>query len=288
MNTSSLDVFIYVLGTAQDAGYPQVGCKKICCRNAWNNKVAVRLPSCIAIVNKKLKKYWLIDITPEIKAQLHLLDEFDCDLAGIFITHAHSGHYMGLFNLGLEVMNTKSIPVYVMPRMLEFLKSNQITNQLIENNNIKLVELSDNYEITLDLEVSVQPFNVPHRNELSETVGFKISTDTKSLVYLPDIDTWDDWLNNLIDLIENNDILLLDGTFYSKDELKNRDISKIPHPTILNTMNVLNDIGNDSKNKIYFTHLNHTNEVINSNSSGFRNVIDNGFKILEEKNLFYM
>ena len=53
-------------------------------------------------------------------------------------------------------------------------------------------------------------------------------------------------------------------------------------------MNVLNDIGNDSKNKIYFTHLNHTNEVINSNSSGFRNVIDNGFKILEEKNLFYM
>ena len=100
MNTSSLDVFIYVLGTAQDAGYPQVGCKKICCRNAWNNKVAVRLPSCIAIVNKKLKKYWLIDITPEIKAQLHLLDDFDCELAGIFITHAHSGHYMGLFNLG--------------------------------------------------------------------------------------------------------------------------------------------------------------------------------------------
>ena len=117
---------VYVLGTSQDGGYPQVGCKNACCTVAWKNPTIRRFPSCIAIINQKEKRYWLIDITPEVKPQIKMLESFDCSLAGIFLTHAHMGHYMGLVNLGLEVMNVKEIPVFAMPRMREFLINNPL------------------------------------------------------------------------------------------------------------------------------------------------------------------
>ncbi len=103
-------MLVYVLGTAQDSGYPQAGCYEKCCKDAWSNNSIKRLPSCIAIVNKEQKKYWLLDVTPSLKEQINLIKSFNCDLEGIFITHAHIGHYMGLINFGLEVMNSKKIP----------------------------------------------------------------------------------------------------------------------------------------------------------------------------------
>ena len=134
---------INIIGTAQDAGYPQIGCKEKCCTPALHNQSLSRFPSCISLVNSFTKKYWLFDVTPDIKKQVQMLDSYDCSLAGVFITHAHIGHYMGLINFGLEVMNLDNIPVYVMPRMKSFLENNSIMNQLIENNNINLIELTD-------------------------------------------------------------------------------------------------------------------------------------------------
>ena len=101
---------INIIGTAQDAGYPQIGCKEKCCIPALNNKSLSRFPSCISLVNSSTIKYWLFDVTPDIKKQIQMLDSYDCSLAGVFITHAHIGHYMGLINFGLEVMNLDSIP----------------------------------------------------------------------------------------------------------------------------------------------------------------------------------
>ena len=135
---------INILGTAQDGGYPQIGCKEQCCASAWNNESLARLPSCISLINSTKKKYWLFDVTPEIKKQMQMLDSYDYSLSGVFITHAHIGHYMGLINFGLEVMNLDKIPVYVMPRMKSFLENNSIMDQLISNDNINLIYLNDN------------------------------------------------------------------------------------------------------------------------------------------------
>ena len=189
-------MLLYVLGTSQDAGYPQVGCKNICCQTAWDNPELKKFPSSIAIINKEDRKYWLIDITPEIKTQIQMIDKFDCSLEGIFITHAHIGHYMGLINLGLEVMNLKNIPVYVMPKMKEFIINNTLLNQLVENNNIKLSLISDGVDININDNFTIQAFDVPHRNELSETVGYKIIGQKKSAIYMPDIDSWDRFEKN--------------------------------------------------------------------------------------------
>ena len=130
---NSNKIFVYVLGTAQDGGYPHAGCNQPCCDFAWKNPEVKRFPSCVALVNRIKKKYWLFDVTPDIKEQIHMLDKFDCSLAGVFITHAHSGHYMGLINFGLEVMDLKNIPVYVMSRMKEYIEGNSLFNQLVIN-----------------------------------------------------------------------------------------------------------------------------------------------------------
>jgi len=284
--SKSKKIFIYILGTAQDGGYPHANCTDKCCRKAWNNNSLHRYPSCIAIIDISRKKYWLLDITPEIKKQIHILEQFGCTLEGVFITHAHIGHYTGLFNLGLEIMNLNNIPIYVMPKMKNFLINNSQTNHLIENDNICLIDLFEDKAININDDLSVTPFDVPHRNELSETVGFKVQSQKKSIIYLPDIDSWYNWDDKLIKLVKLNDVLFLDGTFYNKNEVKQRDISKIPHPEIIATMNILSGLDVKFKNRVHFIHLNHTNNVINLDSEEYEKVIKNGFCISQEQQIF--
>ena len=50
----------------------------------------------------------MIDATPDFAEHLHLLtNNNERALKGIFITHAHIGHYTGLMHLGREVMGSK-------------------------------------------------------------------------------------------------------------------------------------------------------------------------------------
>ena len=140
-------MIIHVLGTAQDGGYPHAGCNKACCSSIWQKPELHRLPSSIAAIDLKQKQFYLFDITPNVKEQLYYLNQYNCQLAGIFITHAHIGHYLGLMDLGLEVMNTQNIPVYVMPRMKNFILNNQPMLQLVENNNIELIQINNNQNI---------------------------------------------------------------------------------------------------------------------------------------------
>ena len=278
-------MIIHVLGTAQDGGYPHAGCNKACCSSIWLKPELHRLPSSIAAIDLKQKQFYLFDITPNVKEQLHLLDRYNCELAGIFITHAHLGHYIGLLDLGLEIMNLKNIPVYVMPRMKQFISNNQPMIQLIENKNIQLIEIKDNLSISIN-NLSITPFEVPHRNELSETVGFRIESANHSAIYLPDIDDWDSWETDLGEFVADNDILFLDGTFYTKAEIQLRDISKIPHPEITYTMQKLSNLYSSQKKSVHFIHFNHTNYVIKVDSKAQQNVFNQGFSLAFENQIF--
>ncbi len=134
----------------------------------------------------------MVDITPDFKYQLQLIERHINEkprISGICITHAHLGHYMGLLELGLEVMNTNDIPVYVMPKMKSFLENNAPFTQLLEWNNIRLLALQDNYPIDIFKDVKIIPFRMPHRNEYSETVGYRIQTAHHSVLYITDIDS---------------------------------------------------------------------------------------------------
>tara|TARA_Y100001970_G_scaffold48790_1_gene61939 strand:+ start:13388 stop:14230 length:843 start_codon:yes stop_codon:yes gene_type:complete len=278
-------MIIHVLGTAQDGGYPHAGCNEPCCSSIWSQPKSHRLPSSIAAIDLKQKQFYLFDITPNVKEQLYQLNQYNCQLAGIFITHAHIGHYLGLMDLGLEVMNTKNIPVYIMPRMNNFILNNQPMLQLVKNNNIELIKIDNHQNILFD-NLSIVPFEVPHRNELSETVGFKIRTNNNSIIFLPDIDDWDSWDTDLEQFVIENKLLFLDGTFYKKSEINLRDVSKIPHPEIIDTMNRLSKLPRSFRKRVHFIHLNHTNDALRKKTNAYKNIINSGFCISEENQIF--
>ena len=280
---------LMVLGTVQDGGFPQAGCFQKCCKSISSTQK--RLISSISVINKETNDCWIIDITPDFKDQIKLIEDFlsiDClpNIKGVFLTHAHVGHYLGLLDLGTKIMDMSNIPIYAMPRMKSFLENNAPFNFLIESENIIINNIDNNEMINLSDQVSLSPFLVPHRNELSETVGYNIKSNSKSIIYIPDIDAWNLWNDNILEVVKENDLLFLDGTFYDSNELPNRDISNIPHPFISDSLKMFSELNCFDKEKIFFTHLNHSNPLLNKDSFEFKSLIDNGFKVLNEKNFF--
>ena len=285
------DNLILTLGTAQDGGFPHIGCNLNCCRQAKKNPNLGRLIASLSIVDTSKSNAWIIDVTPDINKQLRILMEYIPDLeypslSGVFLTHAHIGHYIGLLYFGLEALNLKNIPVYVLPGMKNFLCNNSMFSKMIENNNIIIKDLSEQPKIRLNDNLEIEPFFVPHRNELSETVGYSIKGKSKSLLYIPDIDSWEDWNIDLLDIIKDNDIIIIDGTFFSKDEITHRNIEKIPHPSIIESMSLMEKLSLKEKNKVFFTHLNHTNKALNDKSEEYNDIITTGYNILKDKRTF--
>ena len=287
----SNDVVLKVLGTIQDGGIPHMACNKICCLKYFKNNTFRVGVSSLGISNLKNETNYLIDATPNINHQLKALigtSNPSEKLNGIFLTHAHMGHYSGLLNFGREAMNSKNIPLYLMPRFYNFIQDNGPWNQLVKLENVMLKRIYDREKITLESNLSITPIQVPHRDEYSETVGFLIEGNKKSALYIPDIDKWEKWNNSIIELIKNVDYAFLDGTFYDEKEVNNRDISEIPHPFIIESLKLFNPLDESEKNKIYFIHLNHTNPLLNSDSSEYNRVIREGFNVADPNMEFFL
>ena len=287
----SNDVVLKVLGTIQDGGIPHMGCNKVCCLKYFKNNTFRVGVSSLGISNLKHETNYLIDATPNINHQLKALigtSNPSEKLNGIFLTHAHMGHYSGLLNFGREAMNSKNITLYLMPRFYNFIQDNGPWNQLVKLENVKLKRIYDQEKITLESNLSITPIQVPHRDEYSETVGFLIEGNTKSALYIPDIDKWEKWNNSIVALIKNVDYAFLDGTFYDEKEVNNRDISEIPHPFIIESLKLFNPLNKSEKNKIYFIHLNHTNPLLNSDSSEYNRVIREGFNVADPNMEFFL
>jgi pyrroloquinoline quinone biosynthesis protein B len=277
--------FVIVLGIAQDAGYPHAGCSKECCKRFYDGKEQKHFVSCLAVVDPVSHERFLFDCTPDFPAQLHLLDSIypaGKVMDGIFITHAHIGHYSGLMCLGRESMNTKNIQVFAMPEMKTFLQNNGPWSLLVQLQNIELKALKADSAIRLNERISVTPFIVPHRHEFSETVGYKISTGKKSIIFIPDIDKWSTWNHNLVELVKDNDVLFLDGTFFHDGEIAGRNMSEIPHPFMQETMKQLENLPASEKSKIHFIHLNHTNPALINGSDAQQEVEHYGFSVAKE------
>ena len=280
--------YVKVLGTIQDGGFPQIDCNKACCQNQWLNPKK-KFVSSIAVVDESEKKQWIIDASPEIKFQTKLLKEKTNikDIEGVFLTHAHIGHYTGLMYYGNEAAGSRDLKVYAMPKMKKFLENNGPWNHLLKQRNIKLIKLSKNNTINISANLKIKPFLVPHREDYSETVGFKIATSKKELIYIPDIDNWEKWDISITELIKNIDFALVDGTFFSEREIE-RDISLIPHPLVKESLKLFSNLNAKERNKIIFTHFNHTNPLIDENSKEHKEVLSKGFRIAKEGDDFFL
>lgn len=286
--TSSPNITIW--GVAQDAGYPQANCKKDCCKAVWENPALRKMVSCISLIDPENNQAWIFDATPDFKDQWHQLEKTypGIELAGIFLTHAHIGHYTGLMHLGREAVGADNIPVYAMPLMKEYLETNGPWSQLVKLKNIELHSLKSDSTIVIGKDFKITPMQVPHRDEYSETVGFKIENEDKSGLFIPDIDKWQKWDRDILKEIEKVNYAFLDGSFYKNGEIPGRDMSLIPHPFIEESLTIFEKLSKANQAKIHFIHFNHTNPVLDKNSPAYQEVIEKGFSIAEEGEQFVM
>jgi len=278
--------YILVLGNAQDAGYPQIACKKECCQRTYQNPANKRLVSSIAVVDPVSNESWIFDATPDFTAQTKLLSKQlknNKELPdGIFLTHGHIGHYTGLMFLGREALGADQMPVYSMPRMTDYLSQNGPWSQLVKLQNIELKELRKDSVIVLNERVSVKPIEVPHRDEFTETVGFIIQNAGKKALFIPDIDKWSKWERNIVDYIKEVDVAFLDATFFKNGEIE-RDMNEVPHPFVEESMQLFNELSDKDRAKIYFIHFNHTNPLLIDESEAQKIVLKGGYNIAKQE-----
>ena len=262
------DITALILGTAQDGGIPHIGAEE---HPSWKDPTLRRTAAALAIIDHQSGERWLLEATPDIKEQLHHLYQTAGPPAnrrrpvdGIAITHAHSGHYLGLAWLGREMLGADRVPVLVMPRMEQFLRKNLPWSDLIARENITLVSLQANRPHHLNDRITIEPLPLPHRDEHSETVAFRVAGPNASLLFLPDIDSWeelDERGGSIEEMIGSVDIALLDGTFLNGDELPGGKIGSVPHPTIEHSTERFASLPPEEREKIGFIHLNHTNRA---------------------------
>jgi len=270
---------IKILGVVQDGGFPHLGNNKTCCENIQQKKFVTS----IILINNENNESYLFDASPDINEQLNFMgDRINKDLKGIFLTHAHIGHYTGLMFFGREALNSNLINVFAMPRMKKFLETNGPWSQLVKLNNINLIQIHSESVFSLSDQIRITPFEVPHRGEFSETVGYKIHGPNKTALFIPDIDKWYLWEKSIVDEIRKVDYALIDATFYDSKEVNYRDISEIPHPFVIETMSLFKNSSKKEKSKIYFIHLNHTNPLLDEKSKEFNDIINKGYNVAYE------
>lgn len=282
---------LVVLGTAQDGGLPHAGCSCERCAQARARPALARRVACAAIVAEG--QAWLIDATPDFPAQIEALagptgrprgGVDRAPVAGILLTHAHVGHYLGLAWLGFEALHTRGLPVRASPRMAALLRTSAPWDQLVRLGNVALAELTPGVAEALVGGVTATPRRVPHRDEYTDTLGFVLAGPRVRALYVPDSAPWRDWSRPLPAVLAEEEIAvaLIDGTFYSPDELPGRDLSTLAHPLMLESMDLLQPLVDAGRTRVIFTHLNHSNPALDPDSAAAREIRRRGYEVAED------
>lgn len=292
---------VIALGTVQDGGLPHAGCTCERCEAARRDPARRRAVASLGLViprgDGQPPAVYLVDATPDVGSQLHrLLPYRDAPagrvdrtpIDGVLLTHAHIGHYLGLAQFGFEVMHASGVAAYCTPRMAAFLRANGPWSQLVAKQELELRETAPGETVELAGGVSFTPLSVPHRDEFSDTVAYLLRGPRRTLLYVPDTDSWDAWATPLPQVLaaKGVDVLLPDATFFSLDELPGRDIGSIGHPLMTQTLELLGGEVAAGRLEVYFTHLNHSNPALDPASPARRRIEEAGFGVLREGQRF--
>ena len=265
---------IKLLGNAQDAGRPQIGCTQKCCTDARKNSNLSRMPVSLGLQGET---YGLVEATKSIGNQLSLMDNVMID--ELWLTHAHLGHIEGLGQFGREALNSKNIKLRCSDSVVDYTMNHPIWKKLIERGNLTFAKYQSE---------NIVPIEVPHRARDFDTHAILFKGQINNIFFLPDHDTWEktldfvgydnprEWFSSL-----DASIILLDGTFWDSNELKGRIQADVPHPPVSETLDLIGR-REDGDPRIIFIHLNHTNPLHYPDSHEYQKLSDLGWEVGEE------
>lgn len=280
--------FALVLGTAQDGGFPHAACACPRCARARRDPARKRRVASLALVDPVAGAVFLVDATPDFPDQLASLRPFrdapagrvDRDpLHGVLVTHGHMGHVLGLAWLGYEAIHAGGTPVWASERTAAWLAANDPWRLLVERGEIELRPLRPGESLELTARLEVTPLRVPHREERTDTLAFLVRGPRRTMLYAPDTDTFERWDPPLEERLAEVDLALIDGTFFSANELPGRDVRAVPHPLVTETLARLARLDRDRRPRILFTHLNHSNPLLEEDSEARRRLVAAGCEV---------
>ena len=265
---------ITLLGNAQDAGRPQLGCTEKCCEDARRNTDLSRMPVSLGLQGEK---FGIVEATRCIGAQLSLLD--NSQISELWLTHAHLGHIEGLGQFGRESLNSKNVKLRCSDSVVDYVMKHPIWKKLIERGNLTFDKFKSD---------TIIPIEVPHRAQDFDTHALLFKGSKNNVLFLPDHDNWEEtlefvgyenpreWFSSL-----DANIILLDGTFWDSNELKGRIQADVPHPPVSETIDIIGR-REDGDPRVIFIHLNHTNPLHYPNSPEYQKLSDLGWEVGEE------
>ncbi len=278
---------VMILGIAQDGGVPHPGCYCDTCQFHWDNQIILS-PTSLAIFDEK--QLHLIDVTRNLDRQLRKVG--DRKVTDIWLTHGHIGHVDGIGLFGKEVMNVKNVKLHASKSMIELIQDSPKWNKLIEDDILIPTQFNSNQSTKVSENLEITPIQVPHRDELTDTHAFMIKGPEKSVLYLPDHDSWEETLglvrqDSVIEWFDSLGVgtVFLDGTFWSKNELSRQN--EVPHPPVVDSLERLGNLsGKDLE--VFFIHFNHTNPLLIPKSNEIKLLLDSGGRIPIEGQQFLL
>lgn len=279
-------VEVTLLGVAQDGGRPQAGCTLACCQGLSAEQAS--FPVALGITDGSSNH--LIEATRFLGQQLSIWGQSEVD--NVLLTHAHFGHVDGLGLFGKETMNAKGVGLHISSEMEHLVDRTPQWALMVDQGVFSPQAFHDGDALQLSPHVTIQPIRVPHRDELSDMHAFVVRGPNRSLLFLPDHDTWEEtlgrhnatsirsWLRSL-----RVDIALIDGTFWSSDELAGRNQENVPHPPVSKTLEMLGS-RKEGDPEFLFIHLNHTNPLYGAGSEATQLLQTSGWGIARQGQRF--
>jgi pyrroloquinoline quinone biosynthesis protein B len=184
--------------------------------------------------------------------------------------------------LGNEGLGIQDTPVYCTEAMAGFLASNAPWNYMVDQGRIVPTPLSLDTWHQLDEHLEVQLWKVPHRDEFADTVGFVFRGPSASLLFIPDINSWRRWDKDVADAVASVDVALLDGSFWSMEEMPGRRVEDVPHPLMTQTMDALQRVVDRRDSRVVMTHLNNSNPALDDGGRPQAEIARRGFEVARE------
>ena len=256
-----------ILGIAQDGGVPHPECNCQTCSIYSSSRIQLS-PTSLGVLDEN--HLHLFDVSRDLSRQLRMLPNKEKKVTDIWITHGHLGHVDGIGLFGREAIGAKGIRIHASKSMINLLEKTPRWNTMIQNGTLIPRQFDSGEIIETSNSISITAIQVPHRDEWTDTHAFIIKGPSKSILFLPDHDSWEETLrmvgeDTVLDWFQTLEanVILIDGTFWSPNEINHQE--QVPHPPILDSLERIGKKTNESLD-IQFIHLNHTNPLLISNS----------------------
>jgi pyrroloquinoline quinone biosynthesis protein B len=292
---------IHILGSGAGGGFPQWNCNCNNCKRirAGQMNGKARTQSSIAVSSDN-QNWLLINASPDIRAQLEAFPAIqpkqglrDTGIKAVLLMDSQIDHTTGL----LMLREGQPLDIYCSEMVKQDLTTGfPVFNMLahyctvnhhpipVDGSSFTIPAIADLRFYTRALKSKAPPYS-PHRYDPhdGDNIGVvieQISTG-KKLFYSPGLGEIED---NVLAAMQNADCLLVDGTFWTEDEMiaqglgkkKAQDMGHLPQSGEQGMMVVLNQIPTARKVLI---HINNSNPILDEDSPEHRQLLQAGIEV---------